>query len=131
MLAHLIVMGMIGAACNSAGVVPPTTTQAQAATPLTRPIDYVLPSGCDFVGSSELRNLTTYWQVKCSASGSLQSVLTPSLASQGWEQCGVASNRAYFRTTSWLITVSVVASSDPSELSEMARSSGCGNLPGG
>ena len=126
--AAAVAIGLAFGACSPSGPASSTPT----ATPLAKPVAYTLPSGCDLVGSGEKRNdNTTYWRVKCSESGVLSIVLTPSFASQGWEQCGNAGGQRWFRTKDWLISVSTGDSTQPGELGEVPRVTGCGPVPEG
>jgi hypothetical protein len=132
----VVVIGLAFIACGPGGssASTPTATATPTATPtataLARPIGYTLPSGCDLVGNGEKRDETTYWRVACSASGSLRSVLSPSLASQGWEECGVAGPFSLWRIEDWLITLNLSDTSASGELGETRRFRGCGPLGG-
>jgi len=83
------------------GTVAPSTTptptpSATPTGPAVRPVGYDLPPDCAYVGEAERRDATTYWLVKCPV-GLLSRALAPSLAAQGWDNCGSAAGTTYYR----------------------------------
>jgi hypothetical protein len=76
--------------------------------PSARPVGFVLPAGCSFVGSPVLGNDYSQWQFDCGATANrdARGTLAPAFTQQGWTSCGVGLGSATWMNGAMRLVVS-------------------------